>query len=678
MTPTGSAGVTAGTSTPNAAANHFALLSDGLEDKLARLAARAGEAQASAVLQWLAALNDEDPASALAVIERLDHLLAHVDQAGLGRWLLTGARLYPRDLTRQRQYFRLDDPRAVQALHAEAGAGELAAHLPTLALLLHGLSGRPLEVQGIQNRSLHGPPQRPILTTSHLLLPDDYTQLDGQDIFRVHRAAVAHAVAHLRHSPRGQPTLALKPMSVAVISALEDARVERLLVRDYPGVRTWFLEFAEQAARPHSLDFESLIGRMDRALMDASYEDDNHWVNKARRLFEEAATDLSDYTGFRRIASILANDLGQMRVRFQPQHDVVAMPYRDDNSFLWDFGANKGIPPEELELHVRRQRLELGQPGVDGQHQPDSSGAAHVEVELGRSTYPEWDHRMSRARTDWCTVVDKLPNHRLPGASPGTATDDRMARPLSLLRSRRLSRTRRLRRQWEGDEVDLNAAVEMLVDQRAGLSPDPRLFVRPSTEDQRSSILVLLDLSESTNDCVGGTMQSILDIEKRAALMLARSVDDGHDRIAIHGFSSNTRSEINYYRLLDFGAPLTASAATTIARMPGRWSTRLGAAIRHATTLLKNEHVTHRAIVVITDGEPSDVDVFDADYLIEDARVASLDAARAAIRTYGVVLDSGAGHYAQRIFGWNNYLVVEDPLRLPQHLAALFGRLSRS
>ncbi len=663
---------------PSEAANRFALLSDDLERKLARLAARAGTAQAAAVLQWLESLNDDDPASACLVIERLDHLLSHVDQAGLGRWLLTGVRLYQRDPERQRQYFRLDDPRSVQALHSEAGSGELAAYLPALALIMHGLWGVPLEIQGIQKRGLHGPRQRPILTTSHLLLPDDYTRLDGPELFGVHLAAVAHAVAHLRHSPRSQTTQGLKPMSVAVVSSLEDARAERLLVRDYPGVRTWFLDIAKQSTRAHALDFESLLGRMDRALIDPSYEDDNHWVNKARRLFDEAAADLSDYAEFRRIASILANDLGQMRVRFQPQDYVVAMPYRDDNSFLWDFGADKGSPPDELELHVRRQRLEIERPDMDGPHQPGTPDGARPEVELGRSTYPEWDHRMARARNDWCTVVDKLPERHRHGAVPRVAADDHLARPLTLTRSRRLSRARRLRRQWEGDDVDLDAAVEMLVDQRAGLSPDARLFMRPGTEEQRSSVLVLLDLSASTNDCVGGTMQSILDIEKRAALMLVRSAANGPDRLAIHGFSSNTRSEINYYRLLDFGAPLTARVETTIARMPGRWSTRLGAAIRHATTLLEGEHANRRVIVVITDGEPSDVDVFDADYLIEDARMASLDAARAAIQTCGVVLDSRADAYAQRIFGWNNYRVVDDPRRLPQHLAALFGRLSRS
>ena len=114
-----------------------------------------------------------------------------------------------------------------------------------------------------------------------------------------------------------------------------------------------------------------------------------------------------------------------------------------------------------------------------------------------------------------------------------------------LKRSRRLSRRQRLRRQWEGDDIDLNAAIEAVIDQRLKLSPDLRLFLRAGYEERTSSILILFDLSESTNDCPGGGLHSILDVEKRAALLLANAVMQSGDRIAVHGFSSNTRAEVN-------------------------------------------------------------------------------------------------------------------------------------
>jgi nitric oxide reductase activation protein len=391
-------------------------------------------------------------------------------------------------------------------------------------------------------------------------------------------------------------------------------------------------------------------------------------------LFEAQAADLSDYAAFRRIGSILANDLGQMRVRFQPRQYAVPAAYRDDNSFLWDHGESKGSPAESHELIVPNPSK---RPASREDAAPDDAraNAPSSEVELGRAAYPEWDHRLSLARADWCTVIEKRPTWQVR-LTPGRAVSVPDALPLiPLASSRQLSRRRRRRRQWEGDDIDLNAAIEVMVDQRLDLSPDPRLFMRPGGEERATSILVLLDLSESTHDCVPGTMQSIVDIEKEAALLLARSVLRGNDRIAVHGFSSNTRAEVNYYRLLDFGGALDATAIGRIRGMSARHSTRMGAALRHATACLAGESGHRRSIVVVTDGAPSDVDVFEPGYLIADARAAVSEARQKGVQTYGIVLDPLADGYARTMFGWGRFQIVDDPRLLSRQLSRLHARL---
>jgi len=645
-----------------------------LDLKLTQVAARHGPDQMAAILHWLEALNDEDPVCALAVADRLDSLLSHMGAEGLGRWILTGLRMYPCDQARQRAYFQLEDRRAIEMLHGEAGAGDLAAALPSLGLLFRGLAGIAFELQPRHQISLNGLPLRPVLTPSHLLLPDDYTALDGHDRYRIYRAAVAHAVAHLRYSTPGLPVQALKPMSIAMVSAIEDARVERLLVRDYPGVQGWFLEFLRRGVRPQELDFSALVGRMNLALMDTHYQDDNYWVNKARRLFEAQAVDLHDYAAFRRLASILANDLGQMRVPFRIPSYLVPEVYRDDNSFLWDFNGAT-TPPEPVDLQAmgpspQQQRPESALPDEWTAETPAT------ETEIGRHTYPEWDHRLHLMRTDWCTVIEKLPAWQGRRATSSLVeTGVAGMPPVALPRSRRLSRNRRVRRQLEGEDIDLNAAIEVMIDQRLDLSPDPRLFMRAGNEDRMSSVLVLLDLSESTNDCAGDRMQSILDIEKKAALLLAQAVIHCGDRIAVHGFSSNTRAEVNYYRLLEFGAPLDTNSTGRILSVPGRYSTRMGAALRHATTQLAHEGGEHRAILLITDGAPSDVDVYEPQYLVEDARAAVHESRRCGVQIFCVALDPQADPYVRNIFGWNNYRIVDEPDSLQAHLSSLYARL---
>ncbi|WPH15979.1 nitric oxide reductase activation protein NorD [Variovorax paradoxus] len=531
----------------------------------------------------------------------------------------------------------------------------------SLALLARGLAGVDVQVQPLEGSA----GTRAVLVSTRLLLP---ASADA----RLHRAMVAHAVAHLLHSVPARPARTLKPMGIAVVSAIEDARVERLLRRDFPGLHGWFAESLAPPPDPLDLGFAALVSRMDRMLMLPAWQDDNHWVNKARRLFDETAASagLEDYDAFRAIASILANDLGQMRVRFDPQHYTVPTPYRDDNSYLWDFGDAETPPDEAIALQQSGARPP---PAGNGGSPPEGS----AEMELGRYSYPEWDRKLERLRPDWCTVIEKLPAWQGLAAmhEQASAPGSERFTPLALHRSRHLDRTHRLRRQWEGDDVDLNAAIEVLVDRRLRLRPDPRLFMRPGNGPRPTSLLVLLDLSASANDS-GPHEISLLDIEKRAALLLAASnTQDDIDRLAIHGFSSNTRAEVYYYRLLDFGQQLDAASRATIGAVQGRYSTRMGAALRHASSYLRGETADQRAILLVTDGEPSDIDVHDPKYLIEDARQAVAQARKAGVRTACLSVDGSADVYLRRIFGWRNHAIADDVHTLPQRLKHMSARL---
>ncbi|MFT3804305.1 MAG: VWA domain-containing protein [Burkholderiaceae bacterium] len=255
------------------------------------------------------------------------------------------------------------------------------------------------------------------------------------------------------------------------------------------------------------------------------------------------------------------------------------------------------------------------------------------------------------------------------------SADGRRIAPLALPRVHGIDRARRLRRQWDGDDIDLEAAIDVWVDRRLRLRPDARLFVRPGRGPRPASVLVLLDLSASAND-IGAGGQALLDIEKRAALLLAASNAGGIDRLAIDGFSSNTRAEVRYYRLLDFGRPLDEGIRATIEAMRGRYSTRLGAALRHAIRRLADEPVGQRAVLVVTDGAPSDIDVHDPRYLIEDARQAVMQARDAGVRVACLAVDGAAEVSLKRIFGWRHYGIVDDPRSLPARLASMSRRLA--
>lgn len=545
--------------------------------------------------------------------------------------------------------------------------------LPSLSGLASGLLRRPMLVAESSNGART---RRTIITPVQVLLSHNALEDAAAPAHSLYRAAVAHAVAHLSFSPLHQPARVLKPMSLAVVSAIEDARVERKLARIYPGVTNWFLSHLAPVPDAGNFSFEALLARMDRALADPGYADDNHWVNKARRLFEETQSQhgLGDAQAFRAIASVLANDLGQMRVRFDPQHHVAPSPYRDDHSILWQHDVD-----EQDEQHaIAAPRSASTRAATPSQHLIDKVDEIQplAEVELNRTLFSEWHHRLSLWRRDWCTVVERLPapiSHPPEKVLPPTY---RAISPVALHQVRRLSRKQRLRRQWEGEDIDLNAAVEVLVDRRLDLQPEPRLFMRPGREAGTSRILVLLDLSESTNDLSGTSGSSLLETEKLAALLLAEATIHTQDNVAIHGFNSNTRHEVSYYRLLDWGEPLDGPARDRLASVPARHSTRLGAALRKATTHLQAQPGRNRGLLVITDGAPSDVDVFEPEYLVEDARMAVQQAHQAGIQTFCIAVDPAADRYVRRIFGWRSHGIAADSSLLPAQLQRAYVRLA--
>ena len=523
---------------------------------------------------------------------------------------------------------------------------------PALAYLLQAFSGRTLQLQTLSASPPDAPPARPILTPAHLLLPAG----EGAQ----QRAAVAHAAAHLLYSPVAQASAALKPLAQAVVAAMEDARVEQLLMRQLPGLRHWFLAGLRQSVQPQGLSFTALISRLSLALHDEDYADGNAWVDKGRRLYAAARAQqgLQDYTAFRRLAALLANDLGQMRVRFDPQQYAVPAAYRDDNSYLWDHGVARDEQAQALQAPLQEQ-------------QPAGGAAAQtVESFIAVHHYPEWDARSAVLRQDWCTLYELRPLLKAPASAPATH------RPLPPPQRHRAQNGRRLRRQWEGETLDLDAAIEAAVERRLQGAPSGRIFQRPGPQIQPLSLLVLLDLSKSTGARTHADAPSLLEMEQQAALLLARAAQAAGERIALHGFCSDTRAQVRYHRLLDFGQPLDAQAEARLRAVQPAWSTRLGAALRHATTLLAAEPAERRALLVLTDGEPADVDVHDTRYLIADARAAVQAAARLGLPVFGLAVDADAATYARRIFGAGNYRIAETPEQLPRQLTALHARLT--
>ena len=406
----------------------------------------------------------------------------------------------------------------------------------------------------------------------------------------------------------------------------------------------------------------------------------------------------------REIGLRLAHDIGQMRLSMDEGSMPPMAVYRDDNQHLWY--EEHPLPEDERSAEEITQGE---QPGAQFEEASEGRQLAFTEVPLSainteagyqieevaesaqltffrtredeeeyRFSYPEWFARLGIERENWCSVLERSAVEGDIDWAPAVLSANcqllaNLRRVVGALRSRHRVR---LRKQEAGDELDLDAALRSLADIRNGREPDPRVFIRMrSQEDQVLALSLLLDLSESVNTLDPISRRPILDLAREAVLLLAETAMDLGSALSLAGFHSQGRHQVDYLSVKGFDEPFDAEAKSRLAGLEGRYSTRMGAAIRHATWSLLTQGAHNRVMLIVTDGEPSDIDVFDPEHLLLDTRHAVIEARQRGVQIFCVSLDLGADRYVEHIFGAGHFLVLDNLRHLPERLSRLFLRL---
>jgi Mg-chelatase subunit ChlD len=518
-------------------------------------------------------------------------------------------------------------------------------------------------------------------------MPEIYRGVQGEAAFSLYKAAAAHAQAHLLFGGPRFPVGTLKPLQIALVTLIEDARIELLAIRQLPGLRKRWSPYhvavpAGVAAAP------TLLARLSRALFDPSYEDDDNLIVKGRAMFEARLSRIGDPAISREIGMLLGNDLGQMRVQFNVKTYVVEPVYRDDGLGLWDFGEDAPSSGQTLDLAVDAARVEHRDDPDRTTLHPD---VREDESRIGRARpvgpdqrgiviaqYPEWDRAHGVERPEWTTVREVL-------ARPGDPrlveealdrADVLRNRIRRLVRSVRVGRMIRLKRQLDGHDLDVDAVIDTGIALRLGQEPDPRVFRATTSKHRDLAVLLLLDISESTRDRLASGA-SVLEVERLAVAVLAEAMSALGDPFSMLAFASNGRDDVEMTTVKAFHEPYDRACIGRLAALSSGLSTRLGTALRHAGELISHARSFRKLVIVLTDGEPSDIDVADPLDLVEDARRAAVGLRARGIDGFGVVLGSGAMNSAVRIFGRGNTMLVPRVEDLPARLSELYFRLAR-
>jgi len=302
-----------------------------------------------------------------------------------------------------------------------------------------------------------------------------------------------------------------------------------------------------------------------------------------------------------------------------------------------------------------------------------------ASAEASGIPYDEWDEGTRTYRRGWCSVFERI----APAADARVAAREaqaivvRHAREVRALEAElaRIERARAWRgRQPDGVDVDLEAIVERHAALVAGHAPPDKLYVTRPRRPPDVSVLLLVDVSLSTDAWVRG--HRVLDVAKESLVVMAESLARARIDTSIAAFHSNTRRDCRYL-VVKREAESWAHGIGRLLPLEPTGYTRVGPALRHATARLAATHHRRKLLLLLSDAKPTDHDRYEGRYGIADVRQAVREAHARGIEVFALTIDAAAGAHLPQLFGRGRYELLPNPSALPLSLGRVFLELLR-
>jgi hypothetical protein len=643
------------------------------------------------------------------MLNNMEELLGKLTISGLRRWANFGVQAYRRDFANLTKYFNLESADSLAMVQKQRRGVLFVKVQRKLNFYLRALWGRDffLRPTGADYTDF-----RPYIEHRILHMPDavdDYgTDEDKVAGLELYRATAAHMAAHMCYTESPISAEQLSPAQMWFVGFLEDARVEYNATAEFPGLKTlWgqILRLTDEDKHPeHPAMLE--LEHIARMLLDETVTTDDEQVAEfVQRFHNEIPEKKDDNTYSWHMGMELFNlystrkNVPSLRIL-----ERIRIPYRDDNRYVWEFeefdwaSGAEYIPMSQQQVRKTVSVIEMANEvdcelaGDDAQeiwvcatemYPYEDEGVTFNEM-WGKEPvsdpfhYQEWDYQIQLARPDWVTVYERRQKKGDPEDIEDILTAykpvaHRIKQIIDLLTPEGVQRVRGME---DGDELDINAAIDAMIAIRMGEQPNPRITMRNVLNNRDLSVVVLMDLSESTNEAMQGSDKTVLQLTREAATLVSTAIEGIGDPFALHGFASDGRHDVQYYRFKDFNQHFDDEAKSRLAGMSGGLSTRMGGALRHAGHHLLKQPERRKLILLVTDGEPADIDERDPQHLRHDTKKAVEELYTKGVLTYCLTLDPNADNYVKRIFGENNYTIIDNVDRLPEKLPTLFASLT--
>ncbi|WP_191486958.1 nitric oxide reductase activation protein NorD [Pseudomonas sp. FEN] len=297
------------------------------------------------------------------------------------------------------------------------------------------------------------------------------------------------------------------------------------------------------------------------------------------------------------------------------------------------------------------------------------------DIPLGEGIkLPEWDYRKGCLQDDFVNLQMFVPR-------------DCQAQPLPLRLRPAAQRLRRqfehlrperqwLRQQPQGTELDMQAWLDFYVEREHGRCAERGLFKEQRQTHRDLACLLLADISMST-DAHLNDQHRVIEVIRDSLLLFAETLSVLGDEFALYGFSSLRRQHVRLQELKAFKQGYDDHTRGRIQALKPGYYTRMGAAIRQATRLLSGCKRRRKLLLLLTDGKPNDLDLYEGRYGVEDTRQAVLEARRQGLTPFCITIDREAGAYLPYMFGANGYTLIRQPEQLPLRLPQLYRQLTQ-
>lgn len=318
-----------------------------------------------------------------------------------------------------------------------------------------------------------------------------------------------------------------------------------------------------------------------------------------------------------------------------------------------------------------------------------SNDVPEQPLETGETAfiYDEWDRELNDYRMGWSRVVEK-PSRRASSGNFVELTRERfkgvissIRRQFQLMKPENLTRTHN---EIDGEDYDLNALVDYVIDRRSDGMPNDRLYTKKLRKQRDVAVSFLLDQSSSTARTIARNPlqpythpgRRIIEIEKEGLVLMSEALEAVGDLYSIYGFTSEGRRNVKFYIVKDFADKYSEETERRIGGITFQNNTRLGAAIRHAGAKLLRQDARTKLLIILTDGRPYDHDYGDAKYAREDVREALIDAKQTGITPFCITIDRDSEAELKDLYGDVGYTIIDDVLSLPERMPNIYRRLT--